>query len=522
MGDMVSTGLWSIVPPLIAIILALITKEVFSSLLVGVFSGMVIYSCFAQTSFISAITNVPAIMAEKIGDNGTMILFLALLGALVVIVTMAGGSRAYGNWARRKIRSANVSKLLTALLGVIIFIDDYFNCLTVGTVMRPVTNKFGVSKEKLAYIIDATAAPICIIAPISSWAAAVASNLDAENGFVLFMGAIPFNFYALLTIIMVVVMCCTTLDFGAMKKAEESARAAMNAASEEDDASDADFDGIEVSTKGTVYDLLIPIIVLIVFSILGMMYAGGFFGGEISFIDAIGEDPTTGLCIGAFAALIAAFVLYIPRKLVTFRDYMNGIQQGVKSMVPAIMILVFAWSLSGVCRDMIGTPEFVAGIVEGIAESGSASGAAILLRMLPAVIFLIAAFLSFSTGTAWGTFSIILPIVTAIFTEALGGELLVAAMGATLAGSVFGDHCSPISDTTILSSTGAKCDHIRHVSTQIPYAMLIAAVSFIGYVIYGLTAGLTTAPWLSLIVSILILAAVFVFIAVRQKKAAKV
>ncbi len=511
--EMVQAGWLSIIPPVIAIALALITKEVYSALLMGVLSGTVIYACCANAPLLTAFTNLPALMAEQIGGNGAMLLFLALLGALVVVVTMAGGSRAYGAWARKKIRSPQLSKLLTVLLGIIIFIDDYFNCLTVGTVMRPVTNKFGISKEKLAYIIDATAAPVCIIAPISSWAAAVASNLDAENGFNLFVSAIPFNLYALLTLLMVFILCVVNLDFGPMKKAEDAARANLNT-EEADDLTDADFDGIRISPNGRVFDLIVPILVLIVCSVLGMAYVGGFFSG-VPFTDAIGENPTIGLCLGAFAALVTAFVLYIPRKLVTFKEFMDGIQQGVKSMVPAIMILVFAWSLSSVCRYMIGTPEFVSGIVSSIAESSGA----LVIRLLPAIIFLIAAFLSFSTGTAWGTFGILLPIVTAIFAPGTAGaDMLIAAMGATLAGSVFGDHCSPISDTTILSSTGAKCDHIRHVSTQIPYCVLVASICFVGYVLYGLTCGITAAPWLTLAVSASLLIGALVLISSLQNK----
>ncbi len=513
--DMILAGIWSILPPVIAIVLALITKEVFSSLLVGILSGTVIYACFAEAPFYTAFTNIPKLMAAQISDNGTMLLFLALLGALVVVVTMAGGSRAYGNWARRKIRSGTASKLLSMLLGIIIFIDDYFNCLTVGTVMRPVTDKFGVSREKLAYIIDSTAAPVCIIAPISSWAAAVASNLDAENGFTMFLNAIPFNLYALLTITMVLVMCTKNLDFGPMRKAELEARARFEeSGADESEEMDADFDGIQISQKGKVIDLILPILTLVVFSIVGMAFVGGFFEGKEDFISAIGESPTDGLCIGALAALIVAFIMYIPRKLVTFRNFMGGVQQGVKSMVPAIMILTFAWSLSHVCRDWIGTPEFVSGIVKSIAEGG---GGSFLIRLLPAIIFLIAAFLSFSTGTAWGTFGILLPIVTAIF-DGPNADMLIAAMGATLAGSVFGDHCSPISDTTILSSTGAKCDHIRHVSTQIPYAVFVAIICFIGYVAYGLTTGVTTGPWLMLLVAFGIFAAALAVIHFMYKK----
>ena len=498
--EMIEAGWLSILPPLIAIVLALITKEVYSSLLAGVISGMAIYCIKTGMGFMTAVKYVFDMMAYKIGDNGYMILFLALLGSVVVVVTMAGGSRAYGHWAAGKLKSPVSVKLATALLGVLIFIDDYFNCLTVGTVMRPITDKHKIAREKLAYLIDSTAAPICIIAPISSWAVAVASEVGGDGGLGAFVQTIPYNLYALLTLFMVFFLCVTNFDFGPMKKAVEAAKKQEYSDTEEEK----EMDGIKISPKGKVYDLLIPVIALIVFSILGMAYAGGFFDG-VDFVTAIGEAPTAGLTLGAFAALIVALVLYIPRKLVTFREFMSGITTGVKFMVGAIMILTLAWSLSGVCREMIGTGEFVSGLVKN---------SSISLSLLPAIIFAVAAFLSFSMGTAWGTFGILIPIVSMICVGAEGAEILIPALGATLAGSVYGDHCSPISDTTILSSTGAKCEHIRHVETQIPYATLVAAVSFAGYLI----AGFVRNPWITLGCSVILLIVCICVIGYRQSK----
>ena len=500
--EMIEAGWLSILPPLIAIVLALVTKEVFSSLLAGIFSGMLIYSFSTGGSLMTAVTYVFDMMAAKIGDNGYMILFLSLLGALVVIVTMAGGSRAYGKWASGKLKSPVSAKLATAILGVLIFIDDYFNCLTVGTVMRPITDKQKIAREKLAYIIDATAAPVCIIAPISSWAVAVCSDLEGAGGLSAFMQIIPYNLYALLTLIMVLVICLTDFGFGPMKRADEEAKTKQYADEEELK----EFDGIKISDKGRVWDLLVPMLVLIACSILGMAYVGGFFDG-VAFTEAIGENPTAGLTLGAFAAIITAFLLYIPRKLLTFRGFMAGVTQGVKSMVSAVMILVFAWSLSGVCREMIGTGEFVSNLV---------SSSNLSLAILPAIIFVVAAFLSFSMGTAWGTFGILIPIVTMICTGSEGAAILIPALGATLAGSVYGDHCSPISDTTILSSTGAKCEHISHVSTQMPYATLVAGICFVGY----LVAGLVRNPWITLAVSVVLLLGSFAVISFMQKKKA--
>ena len=490
--EMIQAGWLSILPPLIAIVLALITKEVYSSLLAGVLSGMLIYCFSTGQTILQAVTYMLDMMAYKIGDNGYMILFLALLGSVVVVVTMAGGSRAYGKWAIGKLKTKRSAKLATAMLGVLIFIDDYFNCLTVGTVMRPITDKHKIAREKLAYLIDSTAAPICIIAPISSWAVAVASEVGTEGGLNAFMQTVPYNLYALLTLTMVLFICLTDFDFGPMKKAVEEAEKQEYSEEEEEK----ELDGIKISEKGRVFDLLIPVIVLIVCSILGMAYTGGFFSG-VDFVTAIGEAPTAGLTLGAFAALISALIIYIPRKLVTFREFMSGIATGVKFMVSAIMILVLAWSLSGVCRDLIGTGEFVSGLV---ANAGG------ILSLLPAIVFAVAAFLSFSMGTAWGTFGILIPIVTMICDSEAGALVLIPALGATLAGSVYGDHCSPISDTTILSSAGAKCEHIRHVETQIPYATFVAVICFVGYIV----AGLVKNPWITLMVSeVLLFAGLF-------------
>ena len=499
--EMIEAGWLSILPPLIAIVLALKTKEVYSSLFAGVLSGMLIYCFKTGSTILEAVRMVLDMIAYKIGDNGYMILYLSLLGSVVMVVTMAGGSRAYGKWASGKLKTKRSAKVATALLGCLIFIDDYFNCLTVGTVMRPITDKHKIAREKLAYIIDSTAAPICIIAPISSWAVAVASEVGGEGGLSAFVQTIPYNLYALLTLLMVAIICFTDFDFGKMKKAV--AEAEIQKYDEVED--EMEMDGVKISDKGRVFDLLIPMVVLISCSILGMAYVGGFFQG-VDFTTAIGENPTAGLTLGALAALICALALYIPRKLVTFREFMSGITAGVKLMVSAVMILSLAWSLSGVCREMIGTGEFVSGLV---------SGSNVSLSILPAIIFAVAAFLSFSMGTAWGTFGILIPIVAMICEgSAEGAAILIPALGATLAGSVYGDHCSPISDTTILSSAGAKCEHIRHVETQIPYATMVAAVCFVGYII----AGFVRNPWITLIASIIMLLAVLGVIAYRQKK----
>lgn len=492
--EMIETGWVSILPPVIAIALALVTKEVYSSLFVGILSGMLIYSFASGASVIDALCHVFDMMASKIGDNGYMIIFLALLWAVVVVVTKSGGSQAYGKWASKKLKSGRSSRIATALLGLLIFIDDGFNCLTVGTVMRPITDKYKISREKLAYIIDATAAPVCIIAPISSWAVAVASEVSDAGGFNAFLQTIPYNFYALLTLVMVFFLCFTGFDFGPMKKAEERAMAEVERGNEE-----------EVSSKGKVIDLVLPIVTLIVFAVLGMAYVGGFFSGT-PFTEAIGVNPTAGLTLGAFAGLMVAFFMYLSRKLMTFKEFMDSIVEGIKNIVPPMLILIFSWSLSGVCREMIGTGIFVSHFVSAIQ---------LPLNFLPAIVFVIAAFLSFSMGTAWGTFGILIPIVSMICAGA-DGAMLIPALGATLAGSVFGDHCSPISDTTILASTGAQVVHINHVETQIPYAMLVAVVCAVGYLIVGLV----ETPWIPLAICVaLLLLAIGAMGKIHRKKA---
>lgn len=516
--ELISTGAWSIVPPLLALALALITKEVYSSLLIGVFSGLLVYQFtlegagVAQT--IDAFTMIPTVMAEQISSNAALILFLALLGALVVVVAVAGGSRAYAEWAAKRIKSARMASIMTAILGVVIFVDDYFNCLTVGAVMSPVTDKFRVSHEKLAYIIDSTAAPICIIAPVSSWAVAVGGYLG-ENGFNTFVASIPYNFYALITIVFVFVLCAVGKDFFSMGKAQravenreysevptpDSPLEAVSSAglpskdervetvvTEQSDLEGAhraieEYKGLSVSEKGKVYDLVVPIVVLIIFSVIGMLYVGGYFSGT-DFTTAIGIDPVSGLCIGSCVALLCAAIMFIPRKLTTLMGYTEGVSEGVRSMVGAIMILVLAWSLGGCCRYMLGTGEFVSTFLTTVGFE---------LSLLPAVIFLVSGFIGFAMGTSWGTIALILPIVLGIFPET--DPLFLVTVGATLAGAVYGDHASPISDTTILSSAGANCDHLRHVATQLPYATTVAGICFVGY----LVAGYTASPWPSLV-----------------------
>ena len=535
--ELISTGAWSIVPPLLALALALITKEVYSSLTIGVFVGMVIYQFTLNgvgvDQLVTAFTDVPNAMALQIADNGALLLFLALLGALTVVIATAGGSRAYAEWVSTHIKNARAAQVLTGLLGIIIFVDDYFNCLTVGAVMRPVTDRFHVSHEKLAWIIDSTAAPVCIIAPVSSWAVAVGGYLG-DDGFSTFVQSIPYNFYALLTIFFVFFMLITNKnDYGPMRAAEEEAKSSEGATAEggklleklstmglsdqaeadpddhtnlesvvteqadiEQSASAAidEYKGLDISEKGKVYDLIVPILVLIFFSILGMMYTGGFFEG-VDFATAVGENPVGGLCIGATVALCVAGVMFLPRGLTTLSGFVESVSEGVRSMVGAIMILVLAWSLGGCCRYMLGTGDFVSSFLNSLGVS---------LAILPCIIFLVAGFIGFAMGTSWGTIALILPIVVGVFNE--GDPLFLVAVGATLAGAVYGDHISPISDTTILSSAGAKCNHLRHVATQLPYATTVMVVCFVCYIVAGFTGN----PWISLV-----LGAVLIVVAVK-------
>jgi Na+/H+ antiporter NhaC len=478
---MVETGWLSIIPPILAITLALITKEVYSSLFIGLFSGILIYSFSTGGSLFSAAALTFDLMSSKIADNAYMIIFLALLWAVVMLVSKSGGSYAYGRWAGSKLKSKRSTALATSLLGVLVFIDDGFNCLTVGTVMRPIFDRLKISREKLAYIIDATAAPVCIIAPVSSWAVAVASEVSETGGFHIFLSTIPYNLYAILTIVMVLFISITGRDFGPMKKAE------MAALERVPSGEDTEFS----KSKGKVYDLVLPIVVLIVCAILGMAYVGGFFEG-VSFSEAIGYNPTAGLSLGAFAGLITAALLYIPRKLMKPREFVETIVSGISNIVPPMLILILSWTLGGVCRQLIGTGLFISGFV---------NEANLPMGFLPFLLFVIATLMSFSMGTSWGTFGMLIPIVTMICSTEVAAAYLIPALGATLAGSVYGDHCSPISDTTILASTGAEVQHIRHVETQLPYATLVAVVCAVGYLITGFT----LMPWISIVVGIVLL-----------------
>jgi len=487
--QMIETGFFSILPPIIAIVLALITKEVYFSLFLGLTSGMVIYTIFAGESFVAIFTHLFDMMFSKISANAYMIIFLGLLWAVVVLVSKSGGSEAYGRWAGKRLKNKRGASIATAILGVLIFIDDGFNCLTVGTIMRPIFDKFHISREKLAYIVDATAAPVCIIAPVSSWAVAVASEVSADNGFHTFLSTIPFNLYAILTIIMVVFICISGKDFGPMKKAEQKALESVSDATLEENN--------DQKKKGRVIDLVLPIVVLIICAILGMAYVGGFFSG-VPFSEAIGANPTAGLTLGAFAALITALILYIPRKLMKPKEFMDSIVGGVGSIVPPMLILILSWSLGGVCREMIGTGQFISGFLSKVN---------LPFEFLPFLIFVVAALMSFSMGTSWGTFGLLIPIVTMICAVEGAADMLIPTLGATLAGSVYGDHCSPISDTTILSSTGAQCVHIRHVETQLPYATLVAAVCAVGYLMIGfhLNVWISIAICIAVIIGLLLL-----------------
>ncbi len=466
---------WSLVPPIVAIVLALITKEVFSSLLVGILVGAIFYSNFNLVdAFLVSFTNyTDGGMLSKITDSWNMgiVMFLIILGIIVCLMNKAGGSAAYGAWAREKIKTRRGAMLSTFFLGALIFVDDYFNCLTVGSVMKPVTDSHNVSRAKLAYIIDATAAPICIIAPISSWAAAVAGFVDGYNGLDLFIRAIPYNFYSLLTIAAMLFMVIKNFDFGPMALHEKNA-IENNDLYTTDTRPYADVTEAPANAKGKVIDLILPVVVLIICCVIGMIYTGGFFDGE-SFIDSFGNcDAAVGLMLGSALSLLFIFLIYIPRGVLTLREFMDCFTEGFKAMVPPVMILTFAWTLSGV-TGLLGADVFVAGLLEQNAE--------MMQIFLPAIAFLIAVFLAFSTGTSWGTFGILLPIIVPILDPT--SELMIITIAATLSGAVCGDHCSPISDTTIMASTGAQCDHINHVSTQLPYALLVAGVSAVNYVL---------------------------------------
>ena len=493
--------IWALLPPVVAIALALITKEVYFSLFVGILSGALIYSNFNPWGMV---TNTFEVMTSKLADgwNVGILIFLVALGMMVSLINKAGGSAAYGRWASKRIKSRVGAQVATGILGCLIFVDDYFNCLTVGSVMRPVTDKHNVSRAKLSYLIDATAAPICIIAPISSWAAAVSSVAPEGQGLTLFIQSIPYNLYALLTIFMVFAMAVMNMDFGSMRLHEKNA---MNGDLYTTEARPyADVKEEEGNTKGTVLDLVLPIVVLIVSCILCMVYTGGFFSGT-DFVTAFGDcDASVGLVLGSVLALAFTAALYLPRKIITFQQFTASVTDGFKAMVPAMLILTFAWTLSGV-TGQLGATVFVAEFVRTSASQ--------LANLLPAIVFLIATGLAFATGTSWGTFGVLLPIVCSVFPS---GELMVIAVAACLAGAVCGDHCSPISDTTIMASTGGQCDHINHVNTQLPYALTAAAVSFVGYIL----AGYIQSAWVVLPISLVLLFAVlFVIKTIQAKKA---
>ena len=482
--------IWALLPPLVAIILALITKEVYSSLFVGIVVGALLYSGFKFEGTVTQIFEGGIIKVLSDSYNVGILIFLVILGSVVCMMNKAGGSAAFGRWASKKIHTRVGAELAAIILGVLIFIDDYFNCLTVGSVMRPVTDRHHVSRAKFAYLIDATAAPVCIIAPISSWAAAVSGFVEGQDGLAIFVRTIPYNFYAILTIVMMVGMVLMKTEFGAMRTHEinalngdlytTSARPYENATDDE-----------TPNPRGKVIDLVIPIAVLVICCVISMIYTGGFFSGT-DFVTAFSQsDASTGLAMGSAFGLVFAIIFYMIRRVINFRDCMGCIPEGFKAMVPAIMILTFAWTLKAM-TDSLGAAVFV--------EEAMRSVAGGIEVILPAIIFLVGCGLAFATGTSWGTFGILIPIVVAVF-EKSSPEMMIISMSACMAGAVCGDHCSPISDTTIMASAGAQCDHVTHVSTQLPYAILAAAVSFVTYIV----AGFVKTAWIALPVGIVLM-----------------
>lgn len=470
----------ALLPPVIAIALALITKEVYSSLFVGIAIGALLYSNGnLELGLNTMLYNENGGMITKLSDSGNVgiMVFLVILGIMVALMNKVGGSAAFGQWASKNIKSRVGAQLATIALGVLIFVDDYFNCLTVGSVMRPVTDRHQVSRAKLAYLIDATAAPICIIAPVSSWAAAVTSSVPKGsdiNGFNMFLQTIPYNFYAITTLSMMILLTIMKFDFGSMKVHEDNANngdlftTAARPYGDDDDNTD--------KPNGAVIDLVLPVIVLIICCIIGMIYSGGFFTGE-SFVDAFaGADAPKGLVLGSMATFFFTFCFYMVRNVMTFKEFTECIPAGFRAMVAPIMILTMAWTLSGM-TGLLGAKFYVHDLV--------ANSAGILKMFLPTIIFVVAMFLAFSTGTSWGTFSILIPVVCNVFGSGDTYEMLIISIAACLSGAVCGDHCSPISDTTIMASAGAHSDHVNHVSTQLPYALTAASVSVAGYLIAG-------------------------------------
>ena len=500
---------WALVPPVIAIVLALITKEVYSSLFVGIVVGALFYANFNPELALTTMLTGENGLVGKLSDswNVGILVFLVILGIMVALMNKAGGSAAFGRWAKEHIKTRVGAQLATVVLGALIFIDDYFNCLTVGSVMRPVTDAHKVSRAKLAYLIDATAAPICIIAPISSWAAAVSSSVPEGsdiNGFTMFLQTIPYNFYALLTITMMLTLTFMKFEYGPMatheKNALENGDLFTTAGRPYGDGEDA----ATANPKGKVIDLVLPVALLVLFCIIGLIYTGGFFSG-VPFITAFADcDASAGLVYGSVVALIVMFFYYMIRGVVSFQEFADCIPSGFKAMVPAILILSFAWTLSGM-TNLLGGADYVGALVHG-----SAAG---MQKMLPAIIFLVASVLAFATGTSWGTFGILIPIVVEVFPA---GTMLIVSIAACLAGAVCGDHCSPISDTTIMSSAGAQSDHVNHVSTQLPYALTVGGVCFVSYIIAGFVQNI----WISLPIAIaLMIGTLYAIKAITVKKA---
>lgn len=500
---------WSLVPPIVAIILALITKEVYSSLFVGILIGGIFYSGFTFERTVLHVFQDGIVGVLTDAYNMGILVFLVILGIMVCMMNKAGGSVAFGRWASVHIKSRVGAQLATILLGVLIFVDDYFNCLTVGSVMRPVTDKHNVSRAKLSYLIDATAAPVCIIAPISSWAAAVTGFVEGEDGFSIFIRAIPFNYYALLTIVMMVTIVVLKMDYGPMKLHEKNAVAGDIYTTP--DRPYANAEEKIADSKGGVIDLVFPVVVLIICCVIGMIYTGGFFGGT-GFVEAFsGSDASVGLMLGSFFAFVITIVFYAVRRVLRFNESMACIPDGFKAMVPAILILTFAWTLKAM-TDSLGAKEYVAEVVKNAAGG--------LMSILPAIIFLVACLLAFATGTSWGTFGILIPIVV----DAFSGKnemMMIIAISACMAGAVCGDHCSPISDTTIMASAGAQCNHVNHVTTQLPYAVTAAVVSCVTYIIAGILQnfmGGALVAVIALIVGIVLMVGTLVVIKFMIKK----
>lgn len=487
---------WSLIPPLVAIVLALITKEVYSSLFIGILIGGVFYSGFAFEGTVTHVFQGGIISVLSDSYNVGIIVFLVILGIMVCMMNKVGGSAAFGQWAQKHIKSRAGAQCATILLGILIFIDDYFNCLTVGSVMRPVTDKHKISRAKLSYLIDATAAPVCIIAPISSWAAAVTGFVEGEDGFSIFIRAIPYNFYALLTIVMMFSLVLLKLDYGPMRLHEDNAIRGDIYTTPDRPYADAEKEVVE--GKGKVIDLVLPIILLIAFCIIGMIYTGGFFSGT-DFVTSFSQsDASVGLVLGSFFAFVVTIIFYVARRTIKFDECMACIPEGFKAMVPAILILTFAWTLKAM-TDSLGADVFVSELVKS-----SASG---FMNFLPAIIFLVGCGLAFATGTSWGTFGILIPIVVSVF-QGQNETMMIISISACMAGAVCGDHCSPISDTTIMSSAGAQCNHVNHVTTQLPYAITVAAVSFFVYII----AGFVQTAWIALPAGIVLMVAVLLVI----------